>query len=287
MEHMQRRFAGSALGACTGLVFGLVSQFINHYVVPGVAFYQPPFGPIGNTALFAGLGGLVGLATAWPQASLIASAAVSFALSVAVILLNLPGARVEPKAAAGVAVGLVFLLIPFFGMFFAPLAVFRWVVNKEEETRRDREPVWVWARLPALLLLLGAGVGATALLPEDGRVVIARMNALMRAGQAAAETSALPKPLQAESIGDFRQNGTGPYALEWTFRNLQQYEIPYGLNARGYPSAAIARFESGWGVVCLYPTPQAEPECKAFARGALQTETNPFTAIPSVFPLAR
>lgn len=69
-----RRLMGVVLGGASGLV----SQWINRVYLPGAPLYQPPFGPAGNSLLFALGGALLGQICAWPtggvQGTFLASA---------------------------------------------------------------------------------------------------------------------------------------------------------------------------------------------------------------------
>jgi hypothetical protein len=185
-----RRLLGPVLGAVLGLAFGLVSQYGNVVLVPGVPIYQPPFGAAGNLLLCVAVGAVLGLVTAWPKNAIIgviAGCAASGLLVEIAIMLTEQDALDVSKATVT-----LFTFLPIAAMLALPVGIVRWALNKQEEARREGAPTWRRIPRPLLLVLIAAASGALLLYPARGRIVLPRMNAIVRAGLNAADRSALP-----------------------------------------------------------------------------------------------
>ena len=266
-HHAYRRLIGALLGAGLGLTYGLVSQTINTFALPGISFYQPPFGLWYNVAMYTAGAALLGLAAAWPADGVVGTllgSAIVAVVFVAVVLLTI---KLDSERAQGTVMAVAFLFLPAFG-FLAPfVAVLRWAASKQEEAQIGGDPLWKRLRLPIVLLILVGVIGATWLYPPQGRAVISRMNTLMQAGQRAANMSSLPNALQPDDINGFVERATASYTLEWQDTNLNRYAIPRPMSDPQKQSVAIARFENGWTVACLFANVDAEPECRDYEVG--------------------
>jgi hypothetical protein len=257
-----RRIAGVAIGAGLGLVFGLVSQSINSIVMPGIPFYQPPFGPVVNAVLCLLGGALLGLVSAWPHESApgIVTAGVAGALCVGG--LTLATARLDWKSGPGVIMSTLVLLLPLSALVVPVVWSLRWAANKQEDSYLAGYFIWSRVLAPLILVMVTGGLAATVLYPPEARPVLARMNAMVRAGLAASDRQALPRPLQSEAMDRFLDRATGAYTLEWT-QQLDRYGmIVYSTASPRDQSVVIAHFENGWTFVCLFATPEVEPVCK-------------------------
>ena len=109
----RRCLVGTLLGAGLGLAYGLVSQWINAVAVPGVPFYQPPFGPLGNTALGLVVGAFLGLVTAWPHDAFVGVLAGCGAGAVLIELVVLLTGDVGSRMMAAKATLTLFTFLPF------------------------------------------------------------------------------------------------------------------------------------------------------------------------------
>jgi hypothetical protein len=255
-----RRRLGALLGAGLGLAYGLTSQWINALFLPGIRFYQPPWGPVGNTALSVAVGALIGLVSAWPGQSLLgALAGCAVGALLVEIAVLLPGDSSGLLAAKGVLGFFIFL--PMAALLALPIGLVRWAVSKQEEARQMappwRVPAWKRVLLPLLLILAAAGLGALALYPERGRAVLTRMEAIVQA----ADRAALPAEMQAIKVDGYPERAKGRYTLDWEKGELSRFAIPRPLDNEWEQSAVIARFDNGWSFVCLFITPDAEPRC--------------------------
>ncbi len=256
-----RQFIGLSLGALLGLTYGGVSQFINVVILPGVPFYQPPLGAWGNLIVLTTIAAILGYLVAVPVSSAIGSVLVSGVLALIAMFANITTMKFEASAWFAIVIGAVFFAVPIFGLLVPVFGIFRWAVNKVESRF---EPLGWRIGAPFALLLVVGGIAAISLLPDEGRLVLTRMNDLLQTGMASSNAAALPKPLQSELVDDFPGNAQGAYTLEWRVQDLNRYAIPrFSIDPR-FESGAIARFDNGYTVVCIFPTMTSEPSCKGF-----------------------
>ncbi len=258
-----RRIAGTLIGALLGLVYGLTSQTINSIAYPGIPFYQPPFGPAANTALVVLGGALLGLVSAWPSeglAGIVIASAVSALVAGSYMLAT---ARLTSATSSGAVISVIFLLIPLCGAIVPAVWSLRWAANKQEDAYLARSFTWSRVLAPLILAIIAGGLAYTRLYPPEARPVLVRMNAMMQEGLAASDEAALPKPLQSEAVNGFLDQAAGAFTLEWTYQ-IDRYGIPFSVSNQKEQSVAVAHFENGWTIACLFATPQAEPECAEF-----------------------
>ena len=258
-----RRIAGVLIGAILGLIYGLISQYINFIAFPGIPFYQPPFGPVINTVLCFLGGTLLGLVSAWPSESLTGILSASAASTLLVGGYVLATARLTSTTGSATVVAVIFLLVPICGFIVPIVWSLRWAVNKQEDSFLLGYSIWSRVLAPLILAIIVGGLACTRLYPSEALPVLVRMNAMMQAGLAVSDVTALPKPLQSEAVNGFLDQAAGAFALEWT-RNIERYGIPFSASNRREQSVAVAHFENGWMIACLFATPEAEPECAQF-----------------------
>jgi len=259
--HALRRLLGLLLGAASGLAFGLVSQYTNSLLVPGIRFYQPPFGAVGNVLMCFGIGVVVGLVAAWPNnafAGAIAGCLTGGVLFEVAVLLT---GENTPNVVAAKAGSILLTLLPISATMVLPVGIFRWMVSKDEGARREGAPAWKRIPLPVLFVLVTGALGALLIYPERGRIVLPRMNAIVQAGLNPADRSALPAEFQTIDVPGYPEQAKGGYRLDWQGEQMGRFAIPRPFENEEDQSAVIARFDNGWSFVCLFITPDATPRC--------------------------
>ena len=274
-DHTYRRLFGISLGAGLGLAYGLVSQLINRVFLWGIPLHQPPFGPLGNILLCLGVGALLGLVTAWP-ANLYLGILAGCATGALLIVLSVMIAGIGLSLLAAQATLMLFIFLPVAALIALPIGLHRWAVEKQLESRPDRlipgqeiKPV-AWRALPSLLLLLLVVIaGVLSLYPKRGRIAVARMEAIVQAGLAAADQAALPVEFEGEKVQVLKVDGyperaKGRYSLDYEGSELGRFGIPHPLGSELSQSAVIARFDNGWRFVCLFITATADARCAPF-----------------------
>jgi hypothetical protein len=272
IDHRYRRIMGALLGALLGLTYGLVSQTINLIVLPGYAFYQPPFGPWFNTVLFTVGGAGLGLISAWPADGILGTVIASGASAAVFVIAVLLSIQIDPRRAPGTVLATVFFGSTVFGMLVPLIALLRWAASQQEEARAGAVFILKRLPLPIGLLVLVGGIGYTSLYAPPVRVAIQRMDALIQAGRQAPLPSALPKALRPDGdVEGFLDRAQGRYTLEPSRDALTHYGIPHPVTQRsGEEIAVVARFESGWRLVCIFAPDNDEPGCRGIAdRGTL------------------
>ena len=264
IKQTYRRWSGLILGALIGLAFGSISQGVNPLLLSGIPLYQPPFGPIGNSLLALLMGALLGLLCAWVEPSIpgiLLSSGVGAALAL-IVAMNI--GRTPLFMLPATAIGVVFLWLPFTGMLFPVMALFRTTINKLMDSRNERLTLPSRGWLPLLLVVAAGALGWTLVLTAPARTIVARNQQLLTEGLAAASTDELPAPLRGKDVDDFRSHASRNYQLAWENKNLTVYAIPRPAGPEHEISVVIARFDNGWNVVCLYPNLQTEPRCRSF-----------------------
>ena len=256
-----RRWVGFILGGLLGLAYGVVSQLINRVAAPGVPLYQPPYGAVGNIALYTLGGGALGTICAWPLGSIQGTALASAISAIIIVVGSFIDAGVSGTTLIAAAITGIFLALPFWGMLIPLLSALRWGVNGLEEAHRDRLP-WLARLLKPALLIVGVGlVGALSLYRPEARILLIKTHTLLQQAQAGGE---LPEPLRDMTDNAFQTRGAGPFELSWERRDIERYRIPRpGRNLDNH-SVVVARFANGWNLVCLYVTLDDPPLCQGF-----------------------
>lgn len=181
-DTLYRRQIGVTLGASLGLTYGLVSQSINAIVLPHVPLYQPPLGWIGNILLWSLIGALLGLVTTLPAETVIGALYGGATGAFLLTILTLSGGGSDQGTWTGKMIGVIFLFLPLAGAITPLAALFRWVVNKSVEGRRDSIPIWARLRLPMLLIILVGALGIFSRLPPYARSMVTQMDKMLQIG---------------------------------------------------------------------------------------------------------
>ncbi len=260
-----RRKWGLFLGLATALAFALVSQGINFVVMPGAPLFLPPFGAVGNVLLSVFLGAVVGLLASWPEnfftGALLSSLVGWLAVAVASYFSGQTSSAVNKIAA------LIIILIPIVGFFVPFMALFRWIVAREEKLHIEQQRMgasWVPSRLllPGLLLIIAAWLGYFNLYPPRGQNAVTRMHQMI---EMASEAEALPDPLSPPNVTGFREKATRTYTMRWDPDDSNRFAIPRP-SGNDPASAVITSFDNGWTLVCIFTSLDRPPNCRGFDR---------------------
>jgi hypothetical protein len=177
--------------------------------------------------------------------------------------------RTGPEAWADKLISILIIFVPTTALIALPLIAFRWLVNREEEAHRE-SLTWVpparfpRIALPALMVLIAAAAGLTAMYNDLARAVTPRMAAMIEEARLAASETALPEPLLAAEVPVFFASARQPYTLQWDKDDGNRFAIPRPNTSRFDQSTVIARFADGYLLACVYPDPTYEPRCKGF-----------------------
>ena len=257
-----RQRIGIILGAALGLAYGLMSQFINRVATPGIPFYQPPAGALGNTLLSALMGAALGALTCFP-----ASASLGILLGALVSLAGILGymlIRLGGLGFGGALISSVIFSVPMAWLTIPVLALLRWISERQVEAQREADSLLARARLPLTLVVVMAALGAFELLPAAARANVAHTNALIQQGLAAPSAEARPEPLRGRYVTEFPPPQPDGYTLEWTTIDLDRFNILRPPSNFDQHAAVIARFPGNYYLVCMYPTPEQEPNCGTY-----------------------
>lgn len=257
---IRRRSTGIILGAALGFSYGIVSQFVNRFALPGVPLYQPPLGPLGNSALSTLVGGGLGFLTTLTESAalgiFLGSAAGAAAVVISAMLrlgglLGISGALVT---------GIVFS-VPIAWLTVPVIALLRWATERQVEAFRDSASLLGRLRTPVALALIMAVLAAFELMPAAARDELQHMQTLVQAGLA--NPSNRPAALRAPAVRGFPPAAAN-YTLEWTQYDLDRFIELRPPSTYDQHTAVLARFADGYTLVCLYPTPKSEPNCGTY-----------------------
>ena len=256
-----RRRAGVFIGVFLGIGYSLTANLINHWALRDIPIYAPPPGEFWIIVITILMFGGLGLVAAWTEESLpgvlISGLAGSF-LSSVWMLIN----ETANRGGAFALLALIFLPRMFFYMPFGALV--RWLIHKwDQPTAQVVAPVR--RLIPAILsFVILASLGTFSLFPEETRVSLVRMDALLKEGMQSQATTRneLPKPLQ--SVDGFIQNAKGEYRFtigsDPDVLPVQRPVVEYG-----EPEPfIIIRFENGFRFGCVFSPPYIQPACGNF-----------------------
>ena len=264
-----QRWFGLLLGTLTGLAYTLVSQSINHLILPGVPLYQPPFGAVGNILMGTALGAVLGLVAAWPETGVKGVFLSSLIGALVITVATLLTGQTEAGMWAMKVMSVAFLFVPVTGALVPLLILFRWLVSRESLALRETRAgysvsVLPRAILPVGLVLVAGALGITAQYNDLARAAMPRMHALIQGGLQAQNVEELPASLRSSGVDQFLEKGQGSYTLEWDKDDDNQYAIARPATNPFYHSTVIARFDSGYLLVCVFPDTTGQPVCKDF-----------------------
>jgi hypothetical protein len=259
----QRRVFGIILGALLGLIYGLVSQSINRIALPGVPLYQPPLGPLGNTALSALVGAGLGLLVALPMSSALGIALASIASAIAIMVSSV--LRLGDGLSTGTQLVFGVLLSVPLSWFTVPVtALLRWAVDRQVDQQARGEPLLMRWRVPLALVLVMVFVAAFELHGTTIQAQLRTTDRMLETALAATDPADVPAPLQGPLVRDFPVGSGADYTLEWTRQDLDRFiELRPSANYDQHV-AVIARLAGGYRLVCLFPTARSGPTCGTY-----------------------
>ncbi len=250
--HRYRRLTGLLFGAGLGLAFGLTSQLTNRLLLPGVPLYQPPLGPLVNMLLSLITGALLGVISAWPESSIQGTFVASAVSALVIVAGNFALARPSGNTLVAILLTGIFLVLPFWAMLVPLIAALRWGVNKLVDAHDEHLPIRSRIAVPILLILAVGVVGYLFHYRTDARLLLTQTHALLQESQAAVNADALPASLRDLEDGPFLEKGRDAYELSWERQRIERFRIPRPGKNFDYHSVVVARFKSGWNLVCLY-----------------------------------
>jgi hypothetical protein len=269
LEQRRRRFAllrrltGGGLGLVMGAVFILLKESVNSLILADIPLYSPPPGLPWSAIMGAAVGILIGGAASWSFSSIkgVIWGSLSGALGLSgYALYQAAGPQTSLTGLLGV---LLLSLGPIAAMVSAVMIVFRWALDRQQAAVQNHGPLLLRAGIPLALILMVGLLGWTQQYPPPARTVLERMQETLKSGLAAADDAALPAELKDLEVDSFITNAQGRYTLEWQLDPNNRFRIARPADTEGRESLAIARFENGWMVVCLYPRPEWDPRCKS------------------------
>ena len=259
-----RRLAGLIIGGLIGLAFALVSTLINPILMPDLPLYMPPFGAFGNAFLGLSIGMLLGVLSAWTNPSVPGPLYAAVSGAVILLLAGFISGQTPLFLVPASLITSLFLMLPFGAMMVPITALFRVAINQLTDYR-DKS-IFLPRRWLSIVLILAVAVGGGYLfrLNPEAQIMLRRADDMIQAGLSAASNEALPEPLRGPEMRDFISRSSPDYELQWQNKNLNLYAIPRPALPEHEMAVVIARFDTGWNLVCLYPNTELNPRCRGF-----------------------
>lgn len=257
----RRRILAVLLGAGIGLILGAGTQFLNPIVLPGLPLFSPPFGAQANALVIVLVSLGIALATGWASASSVGvlwGVLASVIVLLASLLLQLDVTSTRGLFTAG---AMVLVSLPLAGLLAVGIIAFRLILDAYLNAWKN-ETVWVRALLAVALMGVTGWIAVSGVYSLNQRFALVRLNAALREAVAAPSPEALPDWLRSERAGNFLAYATPRYRLTPEDDPNNRYAIPRPANTQGQEALVVARFDGGWRLVCLFPWPTAEPECR-------------------------
>lgn len=260
METKQRRLFGFLSSLLLGLIYTLVSQYINTIFLPDVPLYAPPPGRFALIILGTLMIGVMGLIAAWPEEALpgvFLSALMGSVVTSIWSVYNQPGNRI-------VSFILLFLIFLPRLFFYIPLgALVRWTISKwETASIYEKKPLSGCLNTLVISVILAGVAGAFSLHSAEVRQALNTTNQLVQAGLDAPTLDDVPAPLQNVDLfvnyakGDYQLRvGTDPDLLP-----VQRPVADYGVTE----SLIIIYFENTYFFGCVFTPPSKVPVCGDF-----------------------
>lgn len=255
----QRRVLGFFFGGSMGLLYGLVSEFINPIVLPGIPLYQPSPGPLLRALGGMAGGAILGLVAAWPREGVIGVIVSATAGAAAISLSTLAAALRRGEFVAPILVT-AYTFLPRLFFYLPHAALVRWGISEWREAGPPPPfDVRRHGRVALIALGLAALVGGCSLRSDEARRAMAAMDRLLQGAAQAATTEDLPKPLQR--VEGFLAEASGDYSLQWS-DELERFQgVRPITDEEREETLIIIRYESGLTFQCIFTPPVPDPSC--------------------------
>jgi hypothetical protein len=260
METKQRQLFGFLSSLLLGLVYSLVSQFINTIFMPDVPLYVPPPGRFLLIVLGTLMIGLMGLIASWPEEGLpgvFLSALAGSVVTSIWTLYNQPGNRI-------VSFILLFLIFLPRLFFYLPLGVLiRWTISRwEMASIFEKKPLKGCLNTLVISVILAGAAGAFSLYSTEARQALEITNQIVQSGVEASTQDDIPSPLR--NVNRFENYARGNYQLRVgsdpdllpVLRPVAEYGVTESL--------IIIYFENGYFFGCVFTPPSKVPVCGDF-----------------------
>jgi hypothetical protein len=246
-----RRTIGLIVGAAMGLVYGLVSTYINLVFIRGIPLYNDALSNLNQIFWSILAGAIMGFVVNWPEAAFLGVLVASLLGSVTIFI----GTLIKSLQAQGsyglLLVTFFYFILPLTALFVPLTALVRWVAGYIHQAADKKWWNWHYLRIYIGLFLLTVIVGSFAMYSSEAQAHLRTMNAQIIKVQSSHFENI---PWAFEEISSIVANASSDYALEWT-DDLDRF--PYSLQGEDDSSglalqAVFAYFSSGETVVCLF-----------------------------------
>jgi len=240
-----------------GLTYTVFTQTVNYFAVPDLPLYSD-----GNILLKILIGTLTGAFLGFLVNTFsngLAGVVIGSLLGTAAVIFEglMKAANTSTEATALVALTLLYTFLPITVLFLPLTTLLRWAAGYYQHegivTTGGMFSRWRNMRVILGLIALAILFGSFAIIPEQGRMMLAKMNEYI----VSAQTSGVENvPPNFRQVSDIAQNASSIFTLEWT-DDLSKY--PASLGSEDAPgqvttlyNLVIARFESGEKIACIF-----------------------------------
>ena len=200
----RRRF-GIWLGLALGLIYGVISQSINHLYLPDLPLYHPAPGPWLIALLFVLLGGALGFASAWPNNSLLGILLGGLLGALVMDAATLLETGLDSNNLNSVIAALFIIAMPLVASLALVVALFRGALDWHQRIVRGKGPLWLSAGIPLVLVLLIGWMAVSSGYSPYARTLLVRAHDLIEEGTRRRGTGCAPRGLSRECSQGFQR----------------------------------------------------------------------------------
>jgi hypothetical protein len=261
MNALGRRITGVILGTGMGLLYAILSQYINVIVLPGIPLFETSPGRLSATLLSTLGGAALGLIAAWPASVLAGVAFSGLAGALGVVIGSFLNTTGSQGMVASLAFNLFYIFIPMIVMFMPIGALIRWGINTLTIHNDGSDaPAWQKIAIVGGILVAAGVVGSLGLYSPEEQNGLRAINTVILSGVIAQAREELPDSLR--SVNGFVENASEVYSLEVTDEtDLYQGPIPEASNEMSRVTVLV-RFQNGFSFVCIDGRGIDEPLCR-------------------------
>lgn len=268
-DDIYRRLLGLAAGAGLGLGYGLVSESINRLLLQDIPLYSA-LGLSGGLLLWTGVGLLLGGLCAWTHESLPGLALSTLFGGLLVWGVTFSQGEQDALTTLTKIFSALYLFLPLTALILPFTGLLRWTINRLVEMHQDRRGGRLRYLLISLPLIFGALLGSFTAYPSYGREMVRSMHAMLQQAARATQVEQLPTPLQHFRVEGFIPSNQTPYTLEWLEVDVNRYALALpGAQGGMQTSGVLARYASGYRLLCIYVEAEAVPACLGSPQGYL------------------
>jgi hypothetical protein len=245
-----RRTIGLLIGAGMGLIYSLVSAFINPLLIRDLPLYSNSPANLSQIIWATLAGAVMGYIVNWPEAGLLGIIIASLLGSGTIFIETLIRATQTSGTNGLILFTFVYIILPLSVLFFPLTGLLRWVSGYFLQS--GKRPWWKWytLRMYLGLIILSISVGSLKLYSTEARASLHVVNDTIKLVQSSGVNKS---PWGFRNVADSVYKADRHYLLDWTddisrFPNMFGGEDNIGSSTF---DVVLVYFKSGETVACL------------------------------------